>query len=187
MKKKLSVLLSMMLVFSTVAFTACEKKDKLSSDEIEKIENIKLPQGKDKYVYLDVYFRSSKDEKNADIVKQEKLIEKEQMVGKLIMQELINGPAIKSNLVPVLPKKTRLLAFSIKDGIAYVNLSKEVNIDMTSVQEIACLKSIAKSLTQLPSINKIQMQVENHNIKSLGGNYDISKPFGEDEIDDRKI
>lgn len=186
MRKVLTVLLIVIIVFSMTIFVACEKKDALSCNEKEKLKNIKLSDCKDKYINLDVYYRSSKGEEDTEIIKEEKLIEKEEMLGQIIMQEIIKGPSIKSNLAPVLPKETRLLAFSIKDEIAYVNLSKEAQVPMSPVQELACLKSIASSLSQLPTIKKIQIQIENHNIDSLGGNYDIEKPFNKDDIDARK-
>ena len=53
---------------------------------------------------------------------------------------------------------------------------------MSEVKEKSCLVSIATSLTQLPSVEKVKMTVGNKNIKTLGGNFDISKPFSKSEI-----
>jgi spore germination protein GerM len=58
---------------------------------------------------------------------------------------------------------------------------------MTLGREEACLRSIALSLTELQSIDKVKIMVENKNIESLGGNFNISKPFNNDDINLIKI
>ena len=104
------------------------------------------------------------------------------MLFRSIIQELIKGPTVKSELKPVLPKETRLLSFSIKDNIAYVNLSKEAKINMSEAKEKSCLQSIAASLTQLSSIKKIKLTLENNDIDTIGGNFDVSKPFSKEGL-----
>lgn len=182
MKKVLKILLCSMLILSTVAFFGCEKKDTKSITNKEKLENLKLPLEKDGFIQLGLYFDGTKDGTSVQIVKDERLINKEELIGETIMQELIKGPTIKSELKPILPKKTRVLSFSIKDSIAYVNLSKEAKIDMSETKEKSCLQSIAASLTQLSSIDRVKITMENKDIDTLGGNFDISKPFNKGEI-----
>ena len=182
MKREVKILLCSLLVISTVAFWGCEKKDKKSVTNNEKFENLKLPLEKDDFIEFGIYFDGSKDDTTVEIVKDMRLINKEELIGETIMQELIKGPIAKSELKPILPKETRLLSFSIKDSIAYVNLSKEAKIVMSEIKEKICLESIAASLTQLPSVERVKMTMENKNIDTLGGNFDISKPFNKNEI-----
>jgi spore germination protein GerM len=47
------------------------------------------------------------------------------------MQELLKGPSNVSKLKPILPKDARLINFSIKDGIAFINLSSEARVAMS--------------------------------------------------------
>ncbi|MGH4119045.1 GerMN domain-containing protein [Clostridium sp.] len=182
MKRKVKILLCSLLLVSTVSFFGCEKKDAKSVANKEKLENLKLPLEKEDLVEFGLYFDGSKDDTTVEIIKDVRLINKEELIGETIMQELIKGPTAKSELKPILSKKTRLLSFSIKDGIAHVNLSKEAKISMSETKERICLESIEASLTQLPSVERVKITMENKNADTLGGNFDISKPFNKSEI-----
>jgi len=182
MKKAIKILLCSMIIVSTIVFFGCENKDKKSVTNKEKLENLKLPLEKDGFIQLGIYFDGTKDGTTTRVVKDERLINKEELIGETIMQELIKGPTVKSELKPILPKETRLLSFSIKDNIAYVNLSKEAKMDMSELKEKSCLESIVSSLTQLPSVQRVKITVENADVDTLGGNFDISKPFSKGEI-----
>jgi len=181
-KKTIKILLCSILLVSTVAFFGCEKKDDISVTNKEKLENLKLPLEKDGFIQLDIYFDATKDGTTMQVVKDERIINKEELIGETIMQELIKGPTVKSELKPILPEETRLLSFSIKDTIAYVNLSKEAKVNMSVVKEESCLQCIAASLTQLSSVKKVKITMENKDIDTIGGNFNISKPFSKDEI-----
>lgn len=182
MKKLVYSILCSILILSTLTFIGCEKRDKFSLAEKEKIENLTLPNERENLVDIKLYFDASKDGTTEKIGIEERLINKEVILGQLIIEEIIKGPSVKSELRPILPKETRLFSFSIKNGIACVNLSKEAKVVMPKIKEKACLTSILKSLLQLPSVEKVQILIENKNVDSLGGNYDISSPFGLNEI-----
>lgn len=182
MKKAIKILLCSMLVASTVTFSGCEEKDEKSVTNKEKLENLKLPLEKEGYIQLGIYFDGTKDGSTVRVIKDERIINKEELIGETIMQELIKGPTVKSELKPILPRETRLLSFSIKDNIAYVNLSKEAEIAMSEIKEKSCLQSIAASLTQLSSVKKVKMTIENKDIDTIGGNFDISKPFSKEGL-----
>jgi germination protein M len=189
MNKKIviSVCVLLIIITSAVIFKVTpEKKDKASITNKEKLETTKLPSEKGDLIEVKLYFGDAKGE-GTNIVKEERLINKEELVGEIIMQELIKGPAVVSDSKPVLPKETRLLSFSIKEGIAYVNLNSVVEFKMTADQEKVILSSISNSITQLPSVKKVMITVENKSVNTLGGNYNISKPFSKEEIDTLKI
>ncbi|MCM8709629.1 GerMN domain-containing protein [Clostridium sp. SYSU_GA19001] len=181
MKKILSIFLLCVIIISALGFIGCEKKDKLSINNKEKVKSIVLPNEKDNSIELDLYFDSTSDNK-AETAKEERIINKEELLGEIIIQELLKGPSNVSKLKPILPKETRLLSFSVKDSIAYINLSSEAKVAMSEAKEKACLTSIVTSLAQLPSITKVKIMVDNKDIDSLGGNYDISKPFTKEDI-----
>ena len=182
MKRAMKMIVCVMLVVSTMAFLGCEKKDKKSVTNNEKLENLKLPLGKDDFIQFSIYFDGSKDGTEVQVVKDDRLINKEDLIGETIMQEIIKGPTVISELKPILPKETRLLSFSIKEGIAYVNLSKEAKVEMSEVKEKSCLEGIVASLTQLPSVDKVKIIIESKDVDTIGGNFDISRPFGKGEI-----
>jgi len=182
MKKVIKIVVCSLLVISTIGFTGCEKKDPKSVANNEKLENLKLPLGEDDFIQFGIYFDGSTDGTTMQLIKDDRILNKEELIGETIMQEIIKGPTVKSDLKPILPKETRLLSFSIKDGIAYVNLSKEAKVSMTETKERSCLEGIVTSLTQLTSVEKVKITMENKDIESIGGNFNISKPFGKGEI-----
>lgn len=182
MRKCVSLVMCSVILVSSLSLIGCEKKDKESINNKEKIENVLLPMEKDNLFDLNLYFDSTTNENKPETAKEERLIKKEEVMGELIMQELIKGPAVKSQLKPILPKDTRLLSFSIKDNIAYVNLSKEAKTQMSAAKEKVCLESIIMSLNQISSITKVKIQIDSQDSDILGGNYDISKPLGKDDI-----
>jgi len=189
MNKKIVIIVCALLIVVTsgVIFKITkEKKDKVSIANKEKLETTKLPLEKDDYISINIYFSDDK-EKDPSIVKEERLINKEELIGEIIIQELIKGPAVVSESKPIIPKETRLLSFSIQNEIAYINLSENAQFEMSADKEKVMLQSIASSIIQLPSIKKIMITVENKNVDTLGGNYNISKPFSKEEIDTLKI
>jgi germination protein M len=185
MRRLQIMLLTSAIIISTLGFAGCEKKDKLSINNNQKLKNMTLPNEKDQSINLSLYFDSSHSKDKAEVAKEERLINKEELVGEIIMQELLKGPAnvSGSELKPIFPKEVRLLSFSIKGDIAYVSLSSEARTTMSTAKEEAFLRSILNSLTQLPSISKVKLMVDNKDVQSIGGNYDTSKPFGKLELE----
>lgn len=170
------------LIISSVFFISCEKKDSISINNKDKIKNITLHNEKNNLVDLNLYFDSTNNANNAEITKEERIIKKDELIGQFIIGELIKGPSVNNSLKPIFPKETRLLSFSIKNNIAYVNLSSEAYYSMTADKEEAYLKSIIWSLTELPSIKKVKLFIENKDISSLSKNFKFSEPIGRDDI-----
>lgn len=183
MKKKFALIFTILLL---LPFSGCISKDKTSLSSKDKLKEITFPKEKNQIIDLNIFYDSSKDDNEATIAIEERVIKKEDLLGQIIMNELIKGPSRNSKLKSILPINTKLLSFSIKDSIAYVDLSTDAKIAMSSVKEEACLKSIVNSLVQLPSITKVQILINHESVDTLGGYYNIMKPFGKDDIDGRK-
>lgn len=187
MKRLIALVLGISIAtVSVMTFSGCEKKDKSSVDTTEKINKLKLYKEANNAVNFDLYFDSSKNEKEAQVSKEERTMSKDEIIGELIINELIKGPSVNSKLKAVLPTNTKLLSFSIKDGIAYVSLSGEAKVKMTEAKEEAALKSIVKSLGQLESIKSVKILIDNNDTDTLGGNYDISKPINKNNVETLK-
>lgn len=181
--KKIYKLFSVILITaSLVVLSGCGNKNETLVKNNEKLKTLKLPNSDETYINLDVYFDGSKDEKEIKVIKEERIIKREELIGEIIIQELIKGPSVESQLKPIFHKDTKLMSFSIKEGIAYVNLSEAARFKMSVAKEEACLRSIVLSLTQLSSIDKVKILVDNKSVDTLGGNFDISKAFGEEDI-----
>ncbi|EHN13799.1 GerMN domain-containing protein [Clostridium sporogenes] len=182
MKKSIKLAFCSSLIISSVFFISCEKKDSISINNKDKIKNITLHNEKNNLVDLNLYFDSTNSSNNAEITKEERIIKKDELLGQFIIGELIKGPSVNNSLKPIFPKETRLLSFSIKNNIAYVNLSSEAYYSMTADKEEAYLKSIIWSLTELPSIKKVKLFIENKDISSLSKNFKFDDPIGRDDI-----
>lgn len=186
MKKFFIIFLCFIITFSILILSACDKKDNLSINNNEKEKIIALSKETDNLLDLNIYFNSSKDPNTVEISKESRIIKKDELFAETIINELIKGPSIKSNLTPILPKNTRIISMSIKDNIAYLNLSEEANIEMTSIKEETCLKSIVFSLTQISTINKVKISINNKDSDIWSNNFDLSKPIGKDDIENAR-
>ena len=176
-----------LLILSSFLLVGCDsiKMDKLAANNNERVKTIANDLIGD--IDLSLYFDGTKDEQNPKIEQQEILVDGDEILGQYLIQALIQGPSQKGSLAPILPKDTKLLSFDIKDDIAIINLSKEAIVNMSATKEQATLEGIIATITQIPSINKINILVDNQMVDSLGGNFDISKPFGKEDIPNLKI
>lgn len=182
MKKTFSLLMSSLIMLSMITITSCEKKDNISLNNKEKEKKIVLSKEKENVIDLNIYFDSSQDSNKPEISQEERVMKRDEILGEVIMHELIKGPSVKSKMKPLLPKDSTILSFSIKDNIAYVNLSREANIEMTSAKEELCLKSIIWSLTQITSVEKVKIFIDNKDTGLWGGHFDLSKPISKNDI-----
>ena len=95
---------------------------------------------------------------------------------------LINGPLGK--LTPTIPDGTKLLGVKIKDGVVFLNFSKEISEKHPggSSAEIQTVYSIVNTVTlNFPDIKKAQILIEGKKTKTLAGHIDISFPLGPDK------
>lgn len=109
---------------------------------------------------ITVYFGNS----NADAVvpeKREVCVTEGEKLEKIVFEELKSGPQTKGHY-PVIPEGTSLISVETRDGICYLNLSKEFidNSHVGSAGESMILNSIVNSLTELPGVKKVQFLIE---------------------------
>lgn len=184
----LAILIGLLVIAGVLYYkNLAIKKDQASTIVKEKLENTKGANAAEGKEYTDIELYFGGDDTKSEIIKEERLIGYDELIGEIIIQELIKGPATVSQSKPILPKETRLISFSIKDEIAYINLSNNAVFEMTSSQEEILLKAITASLSQLESVNKVMITIDNQGVETLGGNYNISKPFSSSDISGLKI
>jgi spore germination protein GerM len=187
MKKTFTLLLCSTILIFNFSLTACDRNDTLSTRNNEKEKNIVFSNQKNDIVELNVYFNSTRDGSKVEVSKEPRSISKDELLAETIVNELIKGPSVKSRLYPVLNNNTRVISLSIKDNIAYLNLSKEANENMSPEKEETCIKSIVLSLTQLSSIHKVKIYINNSDRNLFGGNFDLSKPIGKNDLDNLNV
>lgn len=161
----------------------CSSKQNLATvNNNDKIKQMKLGNSDEDSIQLNLYFDGSKEESKANVVQEQRVLIKEEVLGELIVQELLKGPSVGNTLKSIFPKNIRILSFSISDGTAYVNFSNVAKFNMSLTEEEVYLKSLASSLCELESVLNVKVLIENKDVDTLGGNYDASKPFSAETI-----
>jgi len=102
---------------------------------------------------------------------------------KLVVEELLKGPQ-DSLLRKTLPPEARLLSIQVTDGLALVNFSKEIQTKHWggSAGESMTIRSLVNSLTELPSIQKVQILVEGKKVETVAGHFDATEPFSREVL-----
>ena len=98
--------------------------------------------------------------------------------ARLAMEELLAGTR-SPGLVTVIPAGTKLKGFSVRNGVAYVDVSGEIlkTTNRGSANESLIVASIVNTLTEFPGIQKVQILVEGKEMETLYGHMDLSEPF----------
>ncbi len=86
---------------------------------------------------------------------------------RLVLSQLIDGP-VENGLFPTLSKDLNIVSINVSDGICYVNLdSKYINNSLNVSNEIS-VYSIVNTLTELSTVNKVQILVNGKTVTELG-------------------
>lgn len=80
-------------------------------------------------------------------------------IEKLVLEQLIAGPDKDTDMKSTLPSGLKVLGVSVKDGICYVNLDGTFLNEIVDVSANIQIYSIVNSLTELPNISSVQIQV----------------------------
>jgi len=142
-----------------------QQQPPISSKPMEQQETVKLYFSDDQAMYL-------KPEVRQVTVQGEVLAD-------IVVQELIKGPKEKG-LQATIPAETKLLSLKIADGVAYVNLSKDIQAKHWggSTGEIMTVYSIVNTLADLNvGIEKVQLLVEGEKQQTLMGHMDTFEPL----------
>lgn len=87
-------------------------------------------------------------------------------VARAAMEELFKGPSAGSALKAIFPDTVKVLSINVEDGICTVDVSKEIITDKTAQGgagaevEALALDSIANTLTEFPTIQKVKLLIE---------------------------
>jgi germination protein M len=91
------------------------------------------------------------------------------------LEALFAGPPKQSKLLPIFPKETKVLGFSLKNGIAYVNLNRNATqLNVGSSVEVLAVASIVNTLTKFPDVFRVKLLIEGKEIESLAGHVDVT-------------
>ncbi|MCR5000419.1 MAG: GerMN domain-containing protein [Lachnospiraceae bacterium] len=95
---------------------------------------------------------------------------------KLVTEHIISGP-LSNGVYPVTDPGVGLISVTTKDGICYVNLSREFLVKQGKLTDEVVLYAFVNSLTELPNINKVQFMIDSETEISFGEHSYLSEPF----------
>lgn len=88
-------------------------------------------------------------------------------LAKVVVEKLVQGPD-NSDLTPILPKDTKILSVSVKEGVCYINFDKTFLQGTSMVDPEVTIYGIVNTLSELSSVNKVQFSIESDsNIKFM--------------------
>lgn len=107
---------------------------------------------------IQIYF--SNEEGNALLPVQRTLVYSSNIsMEKLVVDQIIVGPA-NAESFPTVNKETVVKSVTVKDGICYLDLSKEFTNQIEQVTPEAKIYSIVNSLIEVNNINKVQISID---------------------------
>lgn len=181
MKKKGLVLLVVLCLLVATAITGCSSWGKDKQKQGDDPDN-QQPQLATMEVVL--YFS---DDQAMYLVPEKRniTIEEEandEVLATSIVKELIAGPRNKE-LNATIPAEATILSVKINEGVASADFSKELQSKHWggSTGEGMTLNSIANTLTELDSIDKVQLLIEGKKVESLVGHWDTTVPLERNE------
>ncbi len=181
MKKKGLVLLVVLCLLVVTALTGCNSSGKNKPKQGDDPTN---QQPKLATVEVVLYFG---DDQAQYLVPEKRNISIEQgasdeVLAASIIEELIAGPKNKE-LYATIPAEAKILSVKIKDGVASTDFSEELQSKHWggSAGEGMTLNSIANTLTELDSIDKVQLLIEGKKVESLAGHADTTVPLERNE------
>lgn len=99
---------------------------------------------------------------------------------KLVVEQLMEGP-LQANNFAVIPKDTKLLNVSMSDNICYVNLDSHFTSGESEAAEYIPIYAIVNSLTELQTVNKVQITINGSAEISYRDAGSLAAPFERDE------
>jgi germination protein M len=100
-------------------------------------------------------------------------------VDKLVMEQLIEGPKNPGEQATI-PAETKLITLSTVDGVCYVNFDETFFNQNQEISEQVVLYSIVDSLTELSTIDRVQLSVNGDTTGKVRFTYDLSTMYEED-------
>lgn len=98
---------------------------------------------------------------------------------KLVMEQLMEGPR-ESGLQGTIPPGTKLITITVVDAVCYVNLDEMFLNQNKEISEQVILYSIVDSLTELPSVDKVQISINGDTSGECRYTYDLATMYQAD-------
>lgn len=139
------------------------------------LDNMGSEENATKIVNLNLYFANKTGDK---LINQSTVIEYNANVAleKVVVEQLIAGPS-EAGYYPTIPKDTKLMSITTKDGVCYVNLDTGFTAQGYDVLGTVTIYSIVNSLTELPDISGVQILVNGETSITYKDNISLETTF----------
>lgn len=107
---------------------------------------------------LTLYFSNEKGDGLVKEVREDVYYSSNISMEKLIIEQLLEGPTTPG-AKSAIPAGTKLVTVSVVDGVCYVSLDESFKNQDYTVNEAIVIYSIVNSLSEVPTINKVQISV----------------------------
>ena len=107
---------------------------------------------------LTLYFSNEKGDGLVKEVREDVYYSSNISMEKLIIEQLLEGPTTPGARSAI-PSGTKLVTASVVDGVCYVSLDESFRNQDYTVNEAIVIYSIVNSLSEVPTINKVQISV----------------------------
>lgn len=139
------------------------------------LDNMSSGENATKIVNLNLYFAN----KSGDKLKNESCVMEYNAnvaVEKVVVERLIAGPTEKG-YYPTIPKDTKVVSVTTKDGVCYVNLDTGFTAQGYDVLGTVTIYSIVNSLTELQGITGVQILVNGETSINYKDNISLETTF----------
>ena len=95
---------------------------------------------------------------------------------KIVLEQLIKGPA-NGETYPVVSPDTKIVSVTVKDGICHINFDSAFETAINNVTTDVTIYSIVNSLSELSTVNKVQISIDGDSDNKFRDKYDFSTVF----------
>lgn len=95
---------------------------------------------------------------------------------RLVIEQLLSGPA-NDESYPTINPSTKLLSITVKDGVCYLNFSKDILTPVNNVTSDVTIYSIVNSLVELSNVNKVEISIEGNKELKFRDKYELTTLF----------
>lgn len=125
---------------------------------------------------LTLYFSNEAGDGLIKEVRQDVYYSSNLSLEKLVMEQLLEGPKTQG-AKSAIPEGTRLVTVSVAEGVCYVSLDETFRNQDYKVNEAIVIYSIVDSLTELPTINRVQISVNGDTSGVYRDNFALSDMY----------
>lgn len=162
-----------MFIIILTVLIGCQRYDDMDDSR----ENIQIisPYSTENNFHVTLYYPNSSlnrlDSKDIEIKNITNSLETE------ILERLIEEIDY-DNMINLIPEGTKVLSVDVSDQIAYINFSKEIiKKNITGEEEALLIYSIVNTMTELDSVNSVQLLINGERKEIFSNYYSIENPL----------